>query len=220
MGINGYQLVILVVLALLILGPERLPDYAKKLAHWVRQLRVFAQDARVRFKEETGTDFDDVNWRQYDPRQYDPRRIIREALSEDYEETRRAVGSVRDAARLDSGTESRSGEASEGPHGSVPAAAASPSAGQASDQVSGQPSSRPADQRPPDLRASDPRALFGGSAGPSAVSGAVAAGLAGAATQGVTGRSVTVHSGSAPSGSAEAGFPEEPEPAPFDVDAT
>ena len=27
-----------------------------------------------------GPEFEDINWRQFDPRQYDPRRIVREAL--------------------------------------------------------------------------------------------------------------------------------------------
>ncbi|MDR8018186.1 Sec-independent protein translocase TatB [Nesterenkonia aerolata] len=205
MGINGYQLIILVVLALLILGPERLPDYAKKLAHWVRQLRVLAQDARVRFKEETGTDFDDVNWRQYDPRQYDPRRIIREALAEDYEETQRAVGSVRRSASWGTGS-SRGGSASAreshprasglGPSTATPHDTAMP----------------PETATSPAAGSSDPRALFGGGSSGAAASGAVAAGLAGAASLGVTGRSVTEESELID----HAGVP----PAPFDVDAT
>ncbi|WP_261624830.1 Sec-independent protein translocase TatB [Nesterenkonia marinintestina] len=204
MGINGYQLVILVVLALLILGPERLPDYAKKLAHWVRQLRVLAQDARVRFKEETGTDFDDVNWRQYDPRQYDPRRIIRDALSEDLDQTRRAVGSVRDAASLES---DRPGPVRAATDGSGPGRSGTED---------------PGAEGPAPEREHDPRALFGGGATPAAVSGAVAAGLAGSASLGVSGRSAPA--GAATTGStdpADAADPTEAvRPAPFDVDAT
>ena len=79
-GINFYEFFILVVLALVLLGPERLPQYAQNLARWVRKARSMAEDAKVRFKEETGADPDDVDWQKYDPRQYDPRRIIRDAL--------------------------------------------------------------------------------------------------------------------------------------------
>ncbi|MGJ9373526.1 Sec-independent protein translocase TatB [Nesterenkonia sp. CF4.4] len=102
-GINGYEFVILVVLALVILGPERLPQYARNLARWARQARDMAEDAKGRFKDETGTDFDDVDWKRYDPRQYDPRRIIRDALSneygDDFRETRSAVTGTLDSAR-------------------------------------------------------------------------------------------------------------------------
>lgn len=93
-GINFYEFFILVVLALVLLGPERLPQYAQNLARWVRKARSMAEDAKVRFKEETGADLDDVDWQKYDPRQYDPRRIIREALAEDYDEVRSEVRSL------------------------------------------------------------------------------------------------------------------------------
>lgn len=102
-GINAYEFVILIVLALVILGPERLPQYARNLARWARQARDLAEDAKGRFKDETGTDFDDVDWKRYDPRQYDPRRVIRDALSneygDDFRETRSAVTGTLDSAR-------------------------------------------------------------------------------------------------------------------------
>ncbi|GFZ76617.1 Sec-independent protein translocase TatB [Nesterenkonia alkaliphila] len=94
-GINFYEFLILIVLALVLLGPERLPIYAQTLARWVRRARHWADDAKVRFREETGTDFDEVDWQKYDPRQYDPRRIIREALADEYEDARAAMGSVK-----------------------------------------------------------------------------------------------------------------------------
>lgn len=82
-GINGSELVILVVLAIVILGPDKLPEYTRMLTEWLRTLRDKAEGAKTQFKEETGTDFDEVDWRKYDPRQYDPRRIIRDALLDD-----------------------------------------------------------------------------------------------------------------------------------------
>ncbi len=81
-GINGGELIILIVLALLLLGPEKIPEYLRKLREWVHKARLLAEGAKEQFKEETGTDFDEVDWKKYDPRQYDPRRVIREALSE------------------------------------------------------------------------------------------------------------------------------------------
>ncbi|MEI2766143.1 MAG: Sec-independent protein translocase protein TatB [Dermatophilaceae bacterium] len=78
--INGYELIVLVVVAIVVLGPERLPEYAAKLGRAVRQLRALAESARSSLKDQLGPEFDEVDWRQYDPRQYDPRRIVREAL--------------------------------------------------------------------------------------------------------------------------------------------
>ena len=78
--INGGEFLILLVVAMLVIGPARLPEYAAKLAKLVRQLRDLAEAAKVQLREQMGPEFDDVDWKQYDPRQYDPRRIVREAL--------------------------------------------------------------------------------------------------------------------------------------------
>lgn len=80
-NLQGGELLLLVLLALIVLGPERLPGYAAKLAQAVRNLRDLAEGAKSQIKDEMGPAFDDINWRQLDPRQYDPRRIVREALS-------------------------------------------------------------------------------------------------------------------------------------------
>ena len=81
-GINESELLIIILLAVVILGPERLPEYAAKLARGVRSLRAYAEGARTQLQEELGPDFKEVDWAAYDPRQYDPRRIVREALSD------------------------------------------------------------------------------------------------------------------------------------------
>lgn len=82
LGINGSEFVVLLVVAAVVLGPERLPHYTQQLARLIRELRRMAQGAQEKVREELGPDFDDVNWRALDPRQYDPRRIVREAFSE------------------------------------------------------------------------------------------------------------------------------------------
>lgn len=81
LNIGGGEIVFLVILALVILGPSRLPHYASLLARGVRQLRDLAEGAKAQIREEMGPGFEDIDWRQLDPRQYDPRRIVREALA-------------------------------------------------------------------------------------------------------------------------------------------
>jgi sec-independent protein translocase protein TatB len=81
-GLTFEKLLIIGVIAVFLLGPERLPHYAAQLGRLVRSLRDMASGAKDRVKEEMGPDFDDVDWRKLDPRQYDPRRIIREALTD------------------------------------------------------------------------------------------------------------------------------------------
>jgi sec-independent protein translocase protein TatB len=74
---------ILLVLALFILGPERLPGYAKAFAQFIKKMRAMANSAQSQMKDELGEGFEDLDWKKLDPRQYDPRRIIREALLDD-----------------------------------------------------------------------------------------------------------------------------------------
>jgi len=82
-GLTFDKLIIIAVIAVFLIGPDRLPGYAAQLARLVRSLRAMADGAKDRMREEMGPEFDEVDWKKLDPRQYDPRRIIREALLED-----------------------------------------------------------------------------------------------------------------------------------------
>ncbi len=90
-GINGYELLVLAILAVVVLGPERLPEYASQLARLVREVRRMATGAKEQLREEVGPEIDEVDWRKLDPRQYDPRRIIKEALLDDFEDAVKPV---------------------------------------------------------------------------------------------------------------------------------
>ncbi|MHA7268885.1 Sec-independent protein translocase family protein [Arthrobacter sp. HLT1-20] len=84
-GINTPELILIVLVAVLVIGPTRLPGYVEKLKNLIREVRKMASGARETIKEEAGVDIDDIDWKKLDPRQYDPRRIIREALIDDDE---------------------------------------------------------------------------------------------------------------------------------------
>jgi sec-independent protein translocase protein TatB len=79
-GLTFDKLLIIGVIAVFLIGPDRLPGYAAQLGRLVRTLRGFADGAKDRMREEMGPEFDEVDWKKLDPRQYDPRRIIRQAL--------------------------------------------------------------------------------------------------------------------------------------------
>jgi sec-independent protein translocase protein TatB len=83
MPVNGAELIVLAVLAVVLVGPERLPEYARKLAGLVVTLRRLASQGGERLREELGPEFDDLDLAALDPRQYDPRRIVREALADE-----------------------------------------------------------------------------------------------------------------------------------------
>lgn len=85
-GLTFEKLLIVLVIALVIVGPDKLPKYAQKLGEMVRGIKRMAEGAKDRLRDEMGSEFDEVDWKQLDPRQYDPRRIIRDALLEDERE--------------------------------------------------------------------------------------------------------------------------------------
>jgi sec-independent protein translocase protein TatB len=82
-GINGAEFIVLLIVAVVVIGPERLPRYAEQLGSFVRSARGYLKDAKARVDAEIGEEIGDVDWSKLDPRQYDPRRIVREALLDD-----------------------------------------------------------------------------------------------------------------------------------------
>jgi sec-independent protein translocase protein TatB len=97
-GLTFDKLLIIGLIAVFLLGPERLPYYASQLARLVRSLRDMANGAKSRMREEMGPDFDEIDWKKLDPRQYDPRRIIRDALLDEDETPPVTVRPPRSAA--------------------------------------------------------------------------------------------------------------------------
>jgi len=90
-GLSFDKLALIAILAVFLVGPERLPLYAGRLAELVRSLREMTDSAKSRLKQELGPDVDDIDWKKLDPRQYDPRRIIREALVGDPVEVEQGI---------------------------------------------------------------------------------------------------------------------------------
>ena len=100
-GINGNEFLVIILVAVIVVGPQRLPEYTRKLTQLVRQLRVFLDNARSQIAEEVGPEMADLDLSSLDPRQYDPRKIVRDALGEDIDAIRedlahpfRTVGSA------------------------------------------------------------------------------------------------------------------------------
>ena len=91
---GGWELLIIILLFTILIGPQRLPEYTRKVIHWVRDLRKWADNSRASIEDEMGIAVDDL--KKYDPRQYDPRKIIRDAwdstgLEDDVNDFRDAV---------------------------------------------------------------------------------------------------------------------------------
>lgn len=153
-GINGAEFVVLLVLALVVVGPERLPRYAEQLGGWVRSLRGFMSTAKERVAEEMGEDVAEVDWAALDPRRYDPRRIVREALLEDTGlspasgRTTRASGAAAAATGATAATSAAAATGATSATAANPATGATPSSTAANAAAGAGTTGRPARGRP------------------------------------------------------------------------
>ncbi len=82
-GVNGGELVVLLVVIVIVVGPQRLPEYAEQLARLVKSARSQLSSLRGSVSDAFSEDGEPVDWSTLDPRRYDPRRIVRDALAED-----------------------------------------------------------------------------------------------------------------------------------------
>ncbi|MDN6605051.1 twin-arginine translocase TatA/TatE family subunit, partial [Brevibacterium sp.] len=78
LGLSFEKMLIAGLIAVIVIGPRRLPHYAQKLGELIRMFRAQLTTAQTRAAQAVGAE----DWESLDPRRYDPRRIVREALHE------------------------------------------------------------------------------------------------------------------------------------------
>ncbi len=67
-NIGPLELVVLVFVGLVVLGPERVPGLARDAGRMIRTLRELATGARTQLREELGPEFADIDLRSLNPR--------------------------------------------------------------------------------------------------------------------------------------------------------
>ena len=80
-GVGLPEMAVIAVVALLIFGPDRLPEFARQAGRMVRQVRHFSQAARDDIRAELGPDYAD-----FELRDLDPRRAVRKYINETWDE--------------------------------------------------------------------------------------------------------------------------------------
>ena len=84
------EMAVIALVAVLVFGPERLPEFARQAGRMLRQLRTFALSARDELRTELGPEFSDLDLRDLDPRAIVRRHIVEamEDASDDDEDAR------------------------------------------------------------------------------------------------------------------------------------
>ena len=76
LDINAPEFVLLLVLAVILFGPERLPELARKAARLVRYVRTMAGSAQQQLSRELGPGFEDLDLRDLNPRAFVQKHLL------------------------------------------------------------------------------------------------------------------------------------------------
>ena len=85
LGIGFAEFLVIGVVALLVFGPDRLPDFARQAGRMVRQVRTMARQARDDIRTELGPEYADFELTDLDPRRAIRKHIIDAAWEDDDE---------------------------------------------------------------------------------------------------------------------------------------
>jgi sec-independent protein translocase protein TatB len=83
-GIGLPELAVIFVVAVIVFGPDRLPEFARQAGRFVRQMRNLARNAQDELRRELGPEYADLELRDLDPR-VAIRKHILDAMDEDDE---------------------------------------------------------------------------------------------------------------------------------------
>lgn len=80
-GVGLPEMAVIALVAILVFGPDKLPELAKQAGAFLRQAKQFANSARDDLREELGPDYADLELRDLDPRAIVRKHIV-EAMEE------------------------------------------------------------------------------------------------------------------------------------------
>jgi sec-independent protein translocase protein TatB len=95
-GVGLPEMAVILLVAVVVFGPDKLPDYARQAGRILRQLRKFAQAAQQDLRDELGPEYADLKLTDLDPR-VAIRRHLLEAMDD---ADRDATGAVSDRPRV------------------------------------------------------------------------------------------------------------------------
>jgi sec-independent protein translocase protein TatB len=91
-GVGLPELAVIAFVAVLVFGPDKLPDLAQQAGRFMRQVRNLANNARDELREELGPDYADLELRDLDPRTIVRRHLTEAMEAADGEATPRRRG--------------------------------------------------------------------------------------------------------------------------------
>lgn len=101
-GIDAAELVLLIVLFIIMFGPERMPQLARKAAHAFVSVRDMATKAQTQLRSELGPEYSDLELKDLNPKSFVKKHMSAEiaAIDEARRELSNARTSVQDSLKL------------------------------------------------------------------------------------------------------------------------
>lgn len=74
--VGAPELLVLVVIAVILFGPEKLPEFARKAARVIKYVRTMAGTAQQQLRDELGPEFSDVDVRDLNPKAFIQKHLL------------------------------------------------------------------------------------------------------------------------------------------------
>jgi len=78
--IGVMEILVIAIVAIVVFGPERLPDFARQLGRFVRTVRQMADNAKADLQREMGDDFTSL---RDELKGLDPREMVKGTIDDD-----------------------------------------------------------------------------------------------------------------------------------------
>ncbi|MER7675447.1 sec-independent translocase [Streptomyces sp. NPDC096934] len=108
--IGPLELVALVVLAVLVFGPDKLPKMIQDVTRTIRKIREFSETAKADIREELGPDFKDFEFEDLNPKTFLRKQLDNDELG--LKEIRNGFDLKKEMAEVTDAVHSRASESS------------------------------------------------------------------------------------------------------------
>jgi sec-independent protein translocase protein TatB len=92
-GIGPLELVVIAIIAVLLFGPDRLPEFARTAGRLLRQARQVITNAQNDLRNELGPEFADLDVRDLNPRSF-VRKHLLEGIDDDFDDDKPVSSSM------------------------------------------------------------------------------------------------------------------------------
>ena len=113
--IGPLELVTLVVLAVLVFGPDKLPKVIQDVMRTIKKIREFSESAKADIREELGPEFKDFEFEDLNPKTFIRKQLDNDELG--LKEIRNGFDLKKEMAEVTDAVQGRESESSPGPSG-------------------------------------------------------------------------------------------------------